>query len=77
MEDVTLLDQIGQALINSGPAAACLVYFMLRDWKFMQKLSDAFASLKATLESLEKVNNRITEIAGQVENAERSKSNDV
>lgn len=76
MDDVSILDQIGQALINSGPAAACLVYFMLRDWKFMQKLSDAFASLKATLESLEKVNNKLTEMASQVEKFERSTHDD-
>lgn len=76
MDDVTIMDQIAKGLINSGPTALCLLYFMLRDWKFMQKLSDAFASLKATLESLEKVNTRLTDIAGQVENFERSKKDD-
>jgi hypothetical protein len=76
MEDPTMLDQIVNLIINNGVGVACIAYFMFRDYKFMQKLSDAFASLKATLESLEKVNSRLTEIAGQVENNERSNRDD-
>lgn len=76
MEDPTMLDQIVNLILNNGVGVACVAYFMFRDYKFMQKLSDAFASLKATLESLEKVNTRLTEIAGQVENFERSNRDD-
>lgn len=76
MEDPTMLDQIVNLILNNGVGVACIAYFMFRDYKFMQKLSDAFAGLKATLESLEKVNSRLTEIAGQVENNERSNRDD-
>ena len=67
MENPGMLDQIVNLIINNGIGVACVAYFMYRDLKFMQKLSDAFASLKATLESLEKVNNRLTQIAQDVE----------
>lgn len=67
MEDPTMLDQIVNLILNTGVGVACVAYFMYRDFKFMQKLSDAFASLKATLESLEKVNTRLTQIALDVE----------
>lgn len=77
MEDPTMFDQIVNLILNNGVGVACVAYFMFRDYKFMQKLSDAFASLKATLESLEKVNARLTEIAGQAENFERSKKDDI
>ena len=62
-----MLDQIVNLILNNGIGVACVAYFMYRDLKFMQKLSDAFASLKATLESLEKVNSRLTQIAQDVE----------
>lgn len=74
MEDPGMLDQIVNLILNNGVGVACVAYFMYRDFKFMQKLSDAFASLKATLESLEKVNNRLTEIAQDVE---RSNHDDI
>lgn len=71
MEDPGMLDQIVNLILNNGVGVACVAYFMYRDFKFMQKLSDAFASLKATLESLEKANNRLTEIAQDVERSNR------
>ena len=67
MENPGMLDQIVNLILNNGIGVACVAYFMYRDLKFMQKLADAFASLKATLESLEKVNNRLTQIAQDVE----------
>lgn len=67
MEDPGMLDQIVNLILNNGIGVACVAYFMYRDFKFMQKLSDAFASLKATLESLERVNTRLTQIAQDVE----------
>lgn len=67
MENPGMLDQIVNLILNNGIGVACVAYFMYRDLKFMQKLSDAFASLKATLESLEKVNSRLTQIAQDVE----------
>lgn len=76
MEDPRMLDQIVNLILNNGIGVACVAYFMYRDCKFMQKLSDAFASLKATLESLEKVNTRLTAIASKVENFERSNKDD-
>lgn len=74
MENPGMLDQIVNLIINNGIGVGCVAYFMYRDLKFMQKLADAFASLKATLESLEKVNTRLTQIAQDVE---RRTDNDI
>ena len=77
MDNPGTLDANVNLILNNGIGVACVAYFMYRDMKFMQKLADAFASLKATLESLEKVNSRLTTIATEVEQMERSKQYDI
>lgn len=46
-------EQIIDIISNNGVGIACIVYFMLRDFKFMEKLTDTVASLNSTLEELQ------------------------
>ena len=48
------LDEIVSLVVNNGIGIACIVYFMYRDAKFMQKISDLLSSLNATLEEIQK-----------------------
>lgn len=46
-------EQIVDIITNNGVGIACILYFMLRDFKFMEKLTDTVASLNSTLEELQ------------------------
>lgn len=39
-------------IVNNGIGVACIGYFMYRDYKFMQKISDLLSALNATLDQL-------------------------
>lgn len=45
-------DDIVSLLVNNGIGVVCIIYFMYRDYHFMQKLTEALASLTATLDQL-------------------------
>lgn len=45
--------QITDLIFNNGIGIAVIVYFMFRDFKFMDSLSKTLASLSATLEQLQ------------------------
>lgn len=47
-------EDIVAMIINNGIGIACIVYFMFRDFKFMQKLTDLLSSLQTALDLLEK-----------------------
>ena len=47
-------DEIIALIINNGIGIACIVYFMFRDYKFMQRLSDLLSSLQTELDIIEK-----------------------
>lgn len=46
------LDEIVSLFVNNGIGIACIIYFMYRDYKFMQKITDLLAGLHSTLEEL-------------------------
>lgn len=39
-------------LVNNGIGIVCIIYFMLRDYKYMARLSDVISELNATLKLL-------------------------
>lgn len=39
-------------LVNNGIGIVCIIYFMLRDYKYMAKLTDVISELNATLKLL-------------------------
>lgn len=41
-------------MLNNGIGVVCIAYFMFRDYKFMQKLTDLLSSLQATLDIVRK-----------------------
>lgn len=47
-------DEIIALIINNGIGIACIVYFMFRDYRFMQRLSDLLSSLQTALDLIEK-----------------------
>lgn len=50
-------DDIVSLLVNNGIGVVCIIYFMYRDYHFMQKLTEALASLTATLDQLRVLTN--------------------
>lgn len=61
-------DEIVSMIVNNGVGVTCIVYFMFRDYHFMQKLTDTLASLTSALNELQNVTRLIDE--------ERSKHDD-
>lgn len=49
------LDEIVSLLVNNGVGVICIAYFMFRDYKFMQKLTETLASVGATLDVITKI----------------------
>ena len=43
------MESIVNLAMNTGLAVVIVIYFLLRDWKFQQSLTDVLAELKATL----------------------------
>lgn len=62
------IDDILSMVVNNGVGVTCIVYFMFRDYHFMQKLTDTLASLTAALNELQSLTRVIDE--------ERSTKND-
>ena len=46
------MEEFVNLLVNNGIGVVCIGYFMFRDYKFMQKISDLLSALNATLEQL-------------------------
>lgn len=40
------MENIVDLIVNNGIGVACIVYFMFRDYKFMQTLQDTLSSLR-------------------------------
>lgn len=51
--------QIMEIISNNGVGIACIVYFMFRDFKFMQNLTETVASLNSTLQELQTLTNTL------------------
>lgn len=51
--------QIMDIISNNGVGIACIVYFMFRDFKFMQNLTETVASLNSTLQELQTLTNTL------------------
>lgn len=49
------MDDFVSLVVNNGIGVACIIYFMFRDYHFMQKLTDTLASLTAVLQTLQAV----------------------
>ena len=47
------VDEIVSLFVNNGIGVACIIYFMYRDYKFMQKITDLLSSLNKTLDELQ------------------------
>lgn len=45
-------DEMVALVVNNGIGICCIVYFMFRDYHFMQKISDLLSSLNAVLQEL-------------------------
>ena len=46
------MEELVNLLVSNGIGVVCIGYFMYRDNKFMQKISDLLSALNATLEQL-------------------------
>lgn len=53
------MDDIINLIINNGIGVACIVYFMYRDYHFMQKLTDALSELNATIKTVNELSRTI------------------
>ena len=40
------LNEITNLFVNNGIGIACIIYFCVRDWKFMDSLTDTLSTLK-------------------------------
>lgn len=66
-------EDIVSMIVNNGVGVACIVYFMFRDYHFMQKLSDAISSLNATLGELKNERELQERIERERENERKTK----
>ena len=66
-------DEIVALLVNNGVGVACIGYFMFRDYHFMQKLSDAIATLNATLEEFKCERELQERMEKEIENERKTK----
>lgn len=57
-------DDIVSLLVNNGIGVVCIIYFMYRDYHFMQKLTEALASLTATLDQLRVLTKDLENVRG-------------
>lgn len=53
------MDDIINLIINNGIGVACIVYFMYRDYHFMQKLTDALSELNTTINTVRELSAKI------------------
>lgn len=66
-------EDIVNMIVNNGVGVACIVYFMFRDYHFMQKLSDAISSLNSTLGELKSEREFQERIEKERENERKTK----
>ena len=66
-------EDIVNMIVNNGVGVACIVYFMFRDYHFMQKLSDAISTLNTTLGELKSERELQERIEAERENERKSK----
>lgn len=52
-------EQLIQLFVNNGTAIAVIIYFMFRDYKFMDNLTKTVASLNATLQELQELTRKV------------------
>ena len=48
------MENIIDLLVNNGIGVACLVYFMVRDYKFVNKINDTLAVVESYISLREK-----------------------
>ena len=48
------LQEIADVIINNGIGVCCIVYFMFRDYKFMNKITELMQSIQDTLDFIKK-----------------------
>lgn len=48
------MEQIIDLLINNGIGVACLVYFMFRDYKFVNRINETLATVESYISLREK-----------------------
>lgn len=47
------LKELIDLIVSNGIGVACIVYFMIRDWKFMTTMQETLTTLKESLEVIE------------------------
>lgn len=47
------MEDIINLIVNNGVGVACLVYFMLRDYKFVAKINDTLAVVESYIKQRE------------------------
>lgn len=47
------INNVVQIVLNNGIGVGCVIYFMLVNYKFMQKLTELLAEIQATLHSIQ------------------------
>lgn len=52
------IDDFVSLIVNNGVGVACIVYFMFRDYHFMQKLTDILSELNTTLATVRELSAR-------------------
>lgn len=56
------LKEITEIIVNNGTAIGILIYFVVRDWKFTQRLDTTLSTLEKSVDNVEKmlkhINNR-------------------
>lgn len=48
------MDEIINLIVNNGVGVACLVYFMIRDYKFVEKINNTLAVVESYIALREK-----------------------
>lgn len=48
------MEQIANYILNNGVAVGCLIYFIFRDYKFMNTLTETLAQIKQCLKIISK-----------------------
>lgn len=47
-------EQLVNLIVNNGIGVVCIVYFIIRDYKFMDTLNDTLSSLKDSVQLIQK-----------------------
>lgn len=52
------MENIVNIIVNNGAMVGCLVYFMFRDYQFMQTINKSLTSVDDTLETIKEILNK-------------------